>query len=222
MFTNASSLTVSYAASDALSGVYAVRLDGASIASPAGTGTVALPAGISTHSLVAEDVAGNLTTLTFSVVSVAPGPLAPQGAGFWKNAVANGDYATGQLASFLAGVDTASRAFGAPDNRYADATLATYQAYLAPGPSPTPDQKVRLQLLTAWLNLVSGRLPAAQTIDLKSVSGWQTVVKDTGGSSVTTALNLVREGERRLGENPSSTLLDTIQSLLDKLNNLKK
>jgi len=210
IFTNAASLSVSYSASDALSGVYQVRLDGSPIASS--PITLALPAGISTHSLVAEDVAGNLTTFTFSVVSVMPLPGGPdpQGAGFWKN------YGGADLGTLLAEVDVASRAFGTPDNRYADATLANYQDYLAPGPNPTADQKVRRELLAAWLNLVSGREPAAQTVDLKSVSDWPTVVTNTGGSSITTALNLVRESERRLEEpNPA---LDTIKTLLEKLN----
>ncbi len=226
VFTNATSLTVSYATSDALSGIFAVRLDGITVGSSAtanGTAIVSLPSGISTHTLVAEDVAGNLTTLTFQVVSVPPGTfaggVAPQGAGFWKNAVANGDNTAAQLADFLAEVDVASRAFGAPDNRYPDATLANYQSYLAPGANASADQKVSRELLTAWLNLVSGREPAAQKIDVKSVNGWPTVVTNTSGSSVTTALNLVRESERRLEQNPSNSLLDTTQTLLDKLNN---
>lgn len=220
VFTNAPLLNVSYAAFDALSGLYAVRLDGAAIGSPSGTTTVALPPGISTHTLVAEDVAGNLTTLTFSVVSVAPvGSADPRGAGFWKN------YAAADLTTLLSEVNIASRAFGAPDNRYAEVTPppgGNYQLYLTPGANPTADDKVRRELLTACLNLVSGLEPAAQTIDLKSVSGWWDVVTNTGGkngSSVTTALNLVRESERRLEElNPP---LDTIQTLLEKLNTAK-
>jgi hypothetical protein len=219
MFTNATSLSVSYAASDALSGVYAVRLDGTTIGSPNGTTTVALPAGISTHTLVAEDVAGNLTTLTFSVVSIsllAGITAAPQGAGFWKNAVPK-NYTSAQLGTFLAEVDVASRAFGVPDNRYADATLVSYQSYLAVNLNAVIDLKVRRDLLGAWLNLVAGLEPAGQKIDVKS-TGWQTVVTNTGGSSVTTALNLVWESERRLEANPSDTLLGTIQTLLDKLN----
>jgi hypothetical protein len=79
--------------------------------------------------------------------------------------------------------------------------------------------KTARALLAAWLNLVSGREPAAQTVDLKSVSDWPTVVTNTGGQqdpSVTTALNLVRESERRLEE--ASPPLDTIQKLLEKLN----
>ena len=59
---------------------------------------------------------------------------------------------------------------------------------------------------------------AAQNVDLKSVSGWQTVVTNTGGPSVTTAMNVVREVERRLEQSPSGSLLDTAQSLLEKLN----
>jgi hypothetical protein len=56
------------------------------------------------------------------------------------------------------------------------------------------------------------------------VNGWWTVVTTTGGkngTSVTTALNLVRESERRLEQSPSPTLLGTIQTLLEKLNNGK-
>jgi hypothetical protein len=142
-------------------------------------------------------------------------PLAvpdPQGAGFWKTPPAN-------LSALLDAVNVVSRAFGTPDNRYPDVTGNNYQSYLSPGSNPTPDQKVARELLVAWLNLVSGREPAAQTIDLKSVSDWWTVVTNTGGpqgSSVTTALNLVRETERRLEQaNPP---LDTIQTLLGKLN----
>ena len=218
LLTNASSLSVAYATSDNLSGVYAVRLDGASIVSPGGTAIVALPAGISTHSLAVEDVAGNVTTLTFSVVSVplGAGPAAPQGAGFWKNADAT--YSSADLSTFLAELDLASRSFGAPDNRYADATLANYLSFLNTGPSAGADEKLRKELLAAWLNLVSGREPAAQSVDLKSVSGWQTVVTNTGGPSVTTALNVVREVERRLEQSPSDSLLGTAQTLLEKLN----
>jgi hypothetical protein len=40
------------------------------------------------------------------------------------------------------------------------------------------------------------------------------------GSSVTTALTLVR-AERRLEESPSPSLLDTIQTLLERLNTAK-
>jgi hypothetical protein len=37
--------------------------------------------------------------------------------------------------------------------------------YLVPGANPTLDQKVARELLVAWLNLVSGREAATQTID---------------------------------------------------------
>jgi hypothetical protein len=218
LFTNASSLAVTYAATDVLSGIYAVSVDGSPIAAT-GSVNVALPAGISTHKLVAEDVAGNLTTITFMVVSVPAGTFTggvdPQGSGFWKNTP------PANLDTLLAEVNIASRAFGAPDNRYAEVTTSNYQSYLAVNPNAVTDLKVRRELLVAWLNLVSGREPAAQTIDLKSVSGWQTVVTNTGGSSVSTALNLVRESERRLEQNPSDALLGTTQTLLEKLNSDK-
>jgi hypothetical protein len=215
LFTNAPLLQISYASSDALSGMWQVRIDGTPIGFT-GTTFVALPAGISTHSLVAEDTAGNLTTLTFPVVKVTPLAIPdPQGAGYWKNTSAD-------LGALLDAVNIVSRAFGAPDQRYADVTTSNYQSYLAPGANPTPDQKVARELLVAWLNLVSGREPATQTLDLKSVMGWWTVVTNTGGqqgTSVTTALNLVRESERRLEEaNPP---LGTIQTLLENLNSGK-
>jgi hypothetical protein len=215
LFTNATSLAISYAASDALSGIYGVRVDGTPIGT-SGTVNVSLPAGISTHKLVAEDVAGNMTTITFTVVSVPPGTFAggvdPQGSGFWKNEV------PANIDTLLAEVNVASRAFGAPDNRYDEATTSNYQSYLTVNPNAISDLKVRRELLVAWLNLVSGREPAAQTVDLKSVSAWASVVTNTGGASVTTALNLVRESERRLEQNPSDALLDTVQTLLEKLN----
>jgi hypothetical protein len=215
VFTNGALLQINYGSSDALSGMWEVRIDGTPIGFT-GTTYVALPAGISTHSLVAEDTAGNLTTLTVPVVKVIPLAVPdPQGAGYWKSAPAG-------LGALLDGVNVVSRAFGAPDNRYAEVTLSNYQSYLTPGANPTPDQKVARELLVAWLNLVSGREAAAQKIDVKSVMGWWNVVENTGGqqgSSVTTALNLVRESERRL-EEPSPPL-DTIQSLLDKLSSGK-
>lgn len=219
MFTNAPLLKLTYASSDALSGMWEVRIDGTPIGFT-GTTYVALPAGISTHSLVAEDVAGNITALTFSVVSVPPGTFAggvdPQGAGFWKNSLPN--LTAAELKTLLDEVNVASRAFGAPTNRYADTTPSNYQQYLNPAANPVVDLKVARELLTAWLNLVSGREPAGQQIDLKSVQAWPAAVTNTGGSSITTALNLIRESERRLEQSPSSTLLDTIQTLLEKLN----
>jgi hypothetical protein len=216
IFTNAFVIHLTYASADALSGMWEVRVDGTPIPFT-GTTYIALPSGISTHSLVAEDTAGNLTALTFTVVSVTipdGTPVDPQGAGYWKTTAAD-------LSTFLAEVNVVSRAFGAPTNRYADVTLANYQSFLTPGPNPTPNQQVARDLLSAWLNLLAGREPAAETIDLKSVKEWPNVVKNTGGSSITTALNLLRESERRLEQNPSPALLATIQTLLDKLNNAK-
>jgi hypothetical protein len=216
VFTNASSLAVAYTSSDALSGMWDVRIDGTSIPF-GGTTSVPVPAGISTHSLVAEDVAGNLTTLTFAVVSVTPFAIPdPQGAGYWKNVPAD--------AGLLDAVNIVSRAFGAPTNRYAEVTPANYLSYLVPGAIPLIDQKVARELLVDWLNFVSGREPAAYAVDLKSVQGWWNVVTNTGGqngSSVTTALNLVRESERRLEDVPPTPYLVTIQTLLEKLSTNK-
>lgn len=221
VFTNASLIHITYASSDALSGMWEVRVDGTPIGFT-GTTDIALPAGISTHNLVAEDVAGNLTTLTFSIVSIPPGTFVggidPQGTGFWKNAVSNAAYSNADLANFLAETNIASQAFGPKLNRYDEATLANYLSYISVSPNSITDLKVRRELLSAWLNFMSGREPSTQNVNLKSVSGWQDVVKNTGGSSQTTALNLVREVERRLGESLSATQLQTIQSLLEKLN----
>ncbi len=213
LFTNGSMLQIAYASSDTLSGMWQMRIDGTPIGFT-GTTALSVPAGVSTHSLVAEDVAGNLKTLTFAVVSVTPfAKPDPLGAGTWKNTPADD--------TLLDEVNIVSRAFGAPTNRYADVTAANYQSYLTPGAMPTMDQKVARELLVAWLNLVSGREPAARSIDLKTVQGWWNVVTNTGGqngSSVTTALNLVRESERRLEDVPPTPYLATIQTLLEKLN----
>ena len=221
MFTNATSLGVAYSASDALSGLYQVRLDGQTATAGLGAFTIGLPPGISDHNLVAEDVAGNQTTINFQVVSIPTGTFsggtAPQGNGFWKNAVRGGFYWNSQMANFLAETDVASHIFGAPVKRYPDVTLDTYQAVLHFPPEATTDEKVERALLVAWLNFMSGREPAAQRIDVHKVSGWQTVVTDTAGSSLTTALNLVREAERRLAESPTATVLSTIQTLLEQL-----
>jgi len=221
-FTNASHIDITYQASDALSGLYQVRLDG--VAATAGTGTlsVILPPGISTHRLEAEDVAGNITTLSFQVVSVPPGTfsggVAPQGSGFWKEAVNNSFYNNAQMAMFLSEINVASHAFGSPLNRYPDATLDNYEAILTFQPADSMDQQVERALLTSWLNFVSGREPAAAVIDVSKLKGWQTVITDTNGSSATTALNLVREVERRLDGAPSATLLETIKNLMEDLN----
>ena len=223
IFTNATSLTVSYSAGDALSGLYQVRLDGvAPSTSATGSLTTPLAAGVSTHTLTAEDQAGNLTSISFQVVSSPPGTfsggVSPQGGGFWKNAVSSGVYTSSQMAALLAEADLVSRVFGATVNRWPDATLSNYQSYLTVTPNSSMDFKVRRELLVAWLNLVSGREPASQPIDLSSVTGWPTIVTNTGGSSHTTALNLLRETERRLAASPTSTQLSTIKNLLEKLN----
>lgn len=221
MFTNAATLTVNYSASDALSGLYQVRLDGQTLTTASGTFHITLAPGISNHDLVAEDVAGNLTTLSFPVVSIPPGTFTggvlPQGYGFWKNAAANHVYSNAQMDTFLAESDIASHIFGRPVNRYPDVTLATYQTILQFPPSSSTNQKVERALLVAWLDFMSGREPAAQPINVSKISGWQTVLTNTGGSPNTTALNLVRETERRLAGTPSGTVLSTIQALLENL-----
>jgi len=223
--TNATALSVSYSAADALSGPYQVRLDGVSSTTASGTLTISLPGGASLHTLAAEDQAGNLTTLTFGVVSVPPGSVAAgataEDAGFWKNAVKTGKYTGVQMQDLLTRVDLASQAFGMPLNRYADATLANLGDYLSPAPSPTLDEKVRKALLISWLNLAAGRAAASQQVNVRSVGGWQTVVTNTGGSSTTTELNVLREVEKRLGAFPTTAQLTTINDLLDGLNSGK-
>jgi hypothetical protein len=153
-------------------------------------------------------------------VSIPPGTFAggvdPQGRGFWQTAMTTGKYSAAQIADFLICVNVASQGFGAKLNRWAEATLDNYLDYVGAGPKATIDMRVRAELLVAWLNLVSGRLPAVAAVDLK-VPGWQTVVQNTGTSSQTTVLNVVREVERRLGESPSSDLLKTVQNILEKL-----
>jgi hypothetical protein len=220
IFTNASTLNVSYAASDSLSGVFEVRLDQTASSTSSGTLVANLSAGTSMHTLEAEDVAGNVNSVSFPVVSIPPGTFAggvdPQGRGFWQTAVTTGKYGVAQMADFLKCVNVASQGFGAKLNRWSEATLDNYLDYLGATPQATVDMRVRAELLLSWLNLVSGRLPAAAAVELK-VPAWQTVVQNTAQSNQTTVLNVVREVERRLGESPSSDLLKTVRNILEKL-----
>lgn len=218
LITNGTSLSVSYTADDALSGLYQVRLDGQALTSSPGTFKLPLAAGISTHSLVAEDVAGNLTTITFMVAAITPKPGAvPQGIGFWRNAVPN-SYTADQLADVLRVANLASRVFGAPVNHYPDATVDNYQTLLSPGPTADRDTQLEAQLLGAWLNLASGSLATTAPVDLSKIKGWDTIATNTFGSPHTTALNLLREAERRLAGNPTDTQLETAKNLLEALN----
>jgi hypothetical protein len=213
VITNAGSLNVGYAAGDALSGLYQVRLDGVSSSAPTGTLSIPLASGISTHTLTVEDVAGNTKAISFSILSVQPalsgGRPDPQGVGYWKA------LADPPLSSLLAAADFASRSFGNPDNRYADATLANVADYLSPSPAADLDLKVRRQLLAAWLNLVSGREPAAWPVDVGSVIGWQSIV--TPGPR-TIAINVLRQVEARLAAGATRAELETIKNLLEAFN----
>jgi hypothetical protein len=218
MISNATSLTVGYTASDALSGLYQVRLDGQTLTSSSGTFTVPLPPGISSHNLLAEDVAGNLTTLTFMVAVISPVPgAAPQGIGFWRNAVPN-QYTAGQFSDLLTIANLGSRAFGPPTHRYPDPSLSNYQTILSPGPTASMDTQLEAQLLAGWLNIAAGRLATAAPIDLSKIKDWGTIVTNTSGSPRTTALNLLRETERRLASNPTDSRLETAKNLLEALN----
>ncbi len=219
VLTNAPSLAVSYTASDGLSGLHQVRLDAASATAPSGSLITGLNPGISTHTLVVEDVAGNTTAIPFSVLRVVPSSVPdPRGAGFWQTAVQNGAYTTGTFAALLNQADMASRSFGTPDNRYPDATLANAGELLQTRPASDPDGRVRRELLAAWLNLVSGREAATRMVNLRSISGWQTIVTNTGGSPSTTALNLLRQAEARLNGAATKIQLETIKSLLEAFN----
>ncbi|HYU86634.1 MAG TPA: hypothetical protein VEK80_17655 [Kribbellaceae bacterium] len=214
LLTNSTSLTVSYTAGDALSGLYQVRLDGQILTATTGTFTVQLAPGITTHVLTAEDIAGNLTTVTFAVASISLVPGAtPQGTGYWRSTVP-----APQIAPYLQIADLASRAFGPPTNHYPDATLDNYQVLLTAGPTASRDAQLRAELLAAWLNVASGYLATTAPIDLSKVKNWQTIVTNTGGSPQTTALNLIREVERRLAANPTDAQLETAKNLLEALN----
>lgn len=227
LFTNAASLAVSYHAADATSGLQLVSTSGDAdgyVGEPDVNGqlTIALPPGLSTWTLTVEDMAGHTTAIgTFQVVSIPPGAFAggvdPRTSGWWKNAVKNGAYTQAEMDAMLPLVNAASHSFGAPDDRYGEVTPANVATYLQSAPA-TADERVRKELVSAWLNLVSGREPAAQAVDVSSVAGWQLVVMNTGGSSDTTALNVILEVERRLDEAPDPVLLNTIKSMLSSLN----
>ena len=151
-----------------------------------------------------------------AVITPIPGAV-PQGVGFWRNAVPN-SYTATQMADLLKIADLGSRAFVVPTNRYPDATLNNYQTLLSPGPTTDSNTQLEAQLLGAWLNLASGRLATTALIDFSKVKNWNTIVTNTAGSSRITALNLLREVERRLANSPTCTQLETAKNLLEVLN----
>lgn len=227
VFTNEASLDIHYNASDAASGLQLVSISGdsdayAGVLNAAGTLTISVPAGLSTWSVVVEDMAGHTAVLgTFDVVSIPPGTFEggvdPRNSGWWRNVVKSGAYTQTALDDFLPLLNAVSHAFGAPHHVYADVTPANYDEYMGPTP-PNSGERVRKELTASWLNVVSGRLPAAQTVDLADIDGWELVVTNTAGSSATTALNVIREVEKRLTESPDMVLLNSIKNMLAELN----
>lgn len=228
LFTNEEQLTVDYLAGDATSLVHAVRLDGSEDVytpgegAPAGSLSVALPAGLSVWSLQAEDKAGWLSDpVTITVVSIPPGTfeggVAPQGPGYWMNAGKKGDLTEAELADLLVLVNALSPHFG-PGDTYGELTLANFDTVISMPKPPSTDDKLARELLSAWLNLVSGREPAAQAIDASGSDGWDQVILNTAGDPMTTALNAIRESEDRIGEAPDEPLKLLVRDLLEHLN----
>lgn len=227
LFTNSGSINVSYHAADATSGLQWVSAVGdtdtyAGVLAINGTLTLTLPAGISTWTITAKDMAGHTATIgTFSVVSIPPGTFAggidPRTSGWWKNAVKSGAYTQAQLDAMLPLINVASHSFGGPDNHYAELNASNLYTVLQSNP-PTADERAEKELAAAWLNLVSGREPAAKAVDLSSVTGWQLVVRNTGVSSTTSALNVIAQAEKRLTESPDTSLLNAVKNVLSALN----
>lgn len=228
IFTNAPTVAVEYHATDAASGLQLVSIVGGDSDAytgeldVTGTLTVALPDGISTWTVLAEDMAGHVAEIgTFTVVMVPPDTFPdnpePRVAGWWKNAMQTGQYTETEVDAMLPLANTGSHALGTPDARWDVVTLANYGTYLH-GSQPDADARARKELTAAWLNLVSGRELAAQPVDLSSGPAWTSVVTNTGGSQSTTALNVVLQAEQRLREAPSDTLLNQIKAVLAALN----
>lgn len=226
LFTNEPTLTLSYHAADGASGLQLVSVLGDSDAYTGqldanGTLTISLPPGISSWTVLAEDMAGHVATLgSFQVVSIPTGTfdgVDPRTSGWWKNIPRTGAYDPAALAAFLPLANVASHALGFPLDRYAGVTVDNYDLYLQSAP-PSADERVRKELTAAWLNFVSGREPAAQAVDLDRVNGWPLVVTNTGGSTETLALNVLLEAERRLAEAPDDAQLNAIKNVLSALN----
>ena len=218
VFTNDPAVRVHYSASDATSGVAAVRSGAVSSTDAEGSLDILAPLGLSTHVVEVEDVAGHTSTASFTVFrAVSAAKADPQGHGFWRTAVKTDRYTADEFATLLVHGNEVSRAFGAPTGRYDDVTPSSAESVLKPTSASDVELRVRRDLLTGWLNLVSGRLAGGQAVDLQTVSGWDRVVTNTAGSSRTTALNVMREVERRLVESPSDTTMQVIQSLLEGL-----
>src|SRR5204863_4114615 len=127
-------------------------------------------------------------------------------------------YTSAKIAALLADADLGSQAIGPHIARWPDAVPSTYESWLQPLPASSPDLRARREVLVAWLNFVSGREPALQSVELRSVKDWQEVVTNVEPpATVSTALNIVREAERRLVGAPSDDLLRKVEAVLSLL-----
>jgi hypothetical protein len=170
---------------------------------------VPLHTGINNISFVAEDCAGWQKSIATQVVYVVPGPFDPQMGSFWTNAVEYAaaypwysGYTKSQMQTFLDYINVVSDVFGpGARNIYGPVTLSNYQSLLNPvrmnGESQLAisERYQKAQLLDTWLNLVSGRVEVLQPASFFWVWHWNQILHNTGGSSLTFALNLPMQVE---------------------------
>ena len=164
-----------------------------------------LHTGINNISFVAEDCAGWMTSIATQVVYVVPGPYDPRTNSFWRDAVQyswSTGYTQSKMKMLLDYVNVVSDVFGpGARNIYGPVTLANYQGILNPvrrnGESQLAisERYQEAQLLATWLNLVSGRVGVVTPLDVFWFWHWNQVLKNTGGSSLTFALNVPMQVE---------------------------
>ncbi len=161
---------------------------------------VPLHTGINTIDVTAEDCAGWTKALRIQVVYVVPGPFAPEGKGFWYNAVKTRKYTPAQFQTLLDYTNVASDVWGSDTarNRYGLLTLAHARDLLNySATNPDMEYKMEAHLLADWLDLVSGRLAVKRPVNVSKVGGWPIVMDDIGGNPLTFAYKVMLEIEEK-------------------------
>ena len=130
-------------------------------------------------------------------------PLTPRSQGFWGHQCSdNGfrQYTSAEMDGLLSEVEVQSDAFS-------ECAEATCDRFLDGGPNNDMREKALLQLLAAWLNIVTDRLPLDAPIDLGGLTRAATV-----GEAIAEAESVVCDAGAKRGE--LETAKDIVEALV--------
>ncbi|HET6278340.1 MAG TPA: hypothetical protein VFG08_06125 [Candidatus Polarisedimenticolia bacterium] len=130
-------------------------------------------------------------------------PLTPRSQGFWGHQCSdNGfrQYTAAEMDGLLSEVEVQSDAFS-------ECAEATCELFADVGPQNDMREKTLIQLLAAWLNIVTDRLPLDAPIDLGGLSSAATV-----GEAIAEAESVVCDANAKRGD--LETAKDVIESLV--------